>query len=217
LLTGIAGTGLLARSLARNGPLTSLALLAGSGLLLRAATNRPLADVVGLGPQRRFLEVQKSILIRAPLAQVFEFWTRVGDFPQFMTRVRSVETIDDVHSHWRVAGPAGVPVEWTSEITRVVPQELIEWRSDERSQVQHSGRVRFERDGDGSTRVHVQLRYLPPGGLIGHALATLFGADPKHGLDADLLRMKSMLENGKRPHDAAQPANDARVQPSRGS
>jgi uncharacterized membrane protein len=203
LLTGMAGLGLIGRALAARGSLSALGLLAGGGLLLRSTTNRGLASLAGLGGHTHPVEVQKSILIRAPLSAVFEFWTRVGDFPQFMSRVRAVEQIDDVHSHWRVAGPAGAPVEWTSEITRIVPQELIEWRCDEHSRVQHSGRVRFEREGENATRVHVQLRYVPPGGVLGHAAACLFGADPKHALDADLMRMKSALENGKQPHDAA--------------
>jgi hypothetical protein len=37
-------------------------------------------------------------------------------------------------------------------------------------------------------------------------VATLFGADPKAEMDADLLRMKTMIETGRRPHDAARPA-----------
>jgi hypothetical protein len=33
----------------------------------------------------------------------------------------------------------------------------------------------------------------------------MFGADPKSEMDADLLRMKSMIETGHPPHDAAKP------------
>jgi uncharacterized membrane protein len=35
-------------------------------------------------------------------------------------------------------------------------------------------------------------------------VATIFGADPKSQMDADLMRMKTMLETGEFPHDAAQ-------------
>jgi hypothetical protein len=31
----------------------------------------------------------------------------------------------------------------------------------------------------------------------------LFGADPKSEMDADLMRMKSFIETGRVPHDAA--------------
>jgi hypothetical protein len=47
--------------------------------------------------------------------------------------------------------------------------------------------------------------YHPIGGAIGHALARLFGSDPKSEMDADLLRMKTFIEKGHLPHDAASP------------
>jgi uncharacterized membrane protein len=64
--------------------------------------------------------------------------------------------------------------------------------------------VRFEPNGDGGTRVSVELSYIPPAGAFGHAVAAIFGADPKSEMDTDLLRMKSMVETGHPPHDAAQ-------------
>jgi uncharacterized membrane protein len=55
----------------------------------------------------------------------------------------------------------------------------------------------------GGTRVQITLCYQPPGGALGHALAKLFGADPKSEMDADLVRMKTLIETGHAPHDAA--------------
>ena len=40
-------------------------------------------------------------------------------------------------------------------------------------------------------------------GAIGHAVASLFGADPKTEMDEDLLRMKTLIERARFPHDAA--------------
>jgi uncharacterized membrane protein len=65
--------------------------------------------------------------------------------------------------------------------------------------------VRFD-PFNGGTRITVRLRYFPPAGEFGHAIAALFGADPKTEMDADLLRMKTMIETGRAPHDAARPA-----------
>lgn len=47
------------------------------------------------------------------------------------------------------------------------------------------------------------MSYNPPAGVLGHAVAELFGVDPKHEMDDDLLRMKSLIETGVHPHDAA--------------
>jgi uncharacterized membrane protein len=38
---------------------------------------------------------------------------------------------------------------------------------------------------------------------LGHIVASLFGADPKSQMDDDLVRMKSFIETGKVPSDAA--------------
>jgi len=39
---------------------------------------------------------------------------------------------------------------------------------------------------------------------VGHAIASLFGADPKSEMDDDLMRMKSFIETGHQPRDAAE-------------
>jgi uncharacterized membrane protein len=118
--------------------------------------------------------------------------------------VRDVQETGDGRSRWVVAGPAGVPVQWTAEVTRIAPRSLIAWRATEDSVVRHEGSVRFDAEA-GATRIMVELRYTPPAGAFGHAVAVLFGADPKSELDADLMRMKAMIETGRAAHDAARP------------
>ncbi len=51
----------------------------------------------------------------------------------------------------------------------------------------------------------MRLSYNPPAGPIGHAIAKAFGADPKSEMDQDLMRLKTLLETGNAPRDAAQP------------
>ncbi|MGQ0651816.1 MAG: SRPBCC family protein [Betaproteobacteria bacterium] len=206
LVAGALGAGLLvSASRMHSGAASGLGALlgvAGGGLLARALTNRDLASLAGFGDVERGIVVQKTICIDAPVGEVFAFWSDFRNVPRFMHNVRQVEVQED-RSRWTVSGPAGVPVQWVSEVTRTEPNALIEWRSAPGSVVKHEGCVRFEEDA-GATRVTVRLCYLPPGGAFGHAVAALFGADPKSELDADLLRLKSMIETGRAPHDAAQ-------------
>jgi uncharacterized membrane protein len=63
--------------------------------------------------------------------------------------------------------------------------------------VENTGIVRFDEVPGGGCRVAVRLSYHPPGGALGHAFARLLGADPKREMDDDLLRFKSLIENGK--------------------
>jgi uncharacterized membrane protein len=204
LIVGGAGAALLLATTRASGGLRALLGVSGSALLARATANRDLASLLGYGD--RGITVQKTIHVAAPVDQVFGFWTDYQNFPRFMHNVRDVRPVSENRSHWVVAGPAGVPVQWTAEVTRVVPGELIEWRSIWHSNVRHQGAVRFVENGDNGTRVSVELSYIPPAGAFGHAVAAIFGADPKSEMDADLLRMKSMIETGHPPHDAAKPS-----------
>ena len=174
-------------------------------MVARAAMNRKLSALLGLAGARDGIVVQKTINVDAPVEEVFGFWTDYQNFPRFMHNVKDVRQVADRRSHWVVAGPAGVPVQWTAEVTGLVPGELIAWRSVRHSDVRHEGAVHFTGTTDGGTRVRVELSYIPPAGAFGHAVAAIFGADPKSEMDADLLRMKSMIETGHPPHDAAKP------------
>jgi uncharacterized membrane protein len=204
ILVGGAGATLMLAATRVRGGLCALLGVSGSALLARAAANRDLASLLGFGS--RGITVQKTIHVAAPVDQVFGFWTDYQNFPRFMHNVRDVRQVSENRSHWVVAGPAGVPVQWTAEVTRVVPGERIEWRSVRHSDVRHQGAVHFAENGDGGTRVSVELSYIPPAGAFGHAVAAIFGADPKSEMDADLLRLKSMIETGHPPHDAAKPS-----------
>jgi uncharacterized membrane protein len=203
LLVGSLGAGLVASSVRARTGVRELLGIAGGVLVARAATNRSLAALVGLTDPSRGIEVQKTINVDAPVHVVFAFWTDYQNFPRFMHNVREVQVHEDV-SHWVVAGPAGVPVEWNARLVDFVANSILKWRSTFDSAVKHEGYVRFEPNGLAGTRLTVRLRYVPPGGAFGHAVATIFGADPKSEMDADLLRMKTMIETGRPPHDAAQ-------------
>ncbi|HZT62579.1 MAG TPA: SRPBCC family protein [Burkholderiales bacterium] len=203
LAAGTVGAGLLASSFRARAGMRSLLGVAGVALLARSAANKGLLALLGLTGPDHGIMVRKTIHVEASVEKVFTFWTDYQNFPRFMHNVREVEVKEEV-SHWVVSGPAGVPVEWNAVLVEAEPNAFLRWRSVFGSAVKHEGFARFEPDGSG-TRVTVQLRYVPPGGAFGHAVASLFGADPKSEMDTDLMRMKSMIETGRAPHDAARP------------
>jgi uncharacterized membrane protein len=98
-------------------------------------------------------------------------------------------------------------VKWTSVTTHVEQDRELAWQTVPRSVIEHHGTIRVEPLADNGagdrTRVDVQMSYRPPAGALGHAVAKLFGSDPKTELDQDLLRLKTFLETGRRPRDAA--------------
>ncbi|HWO41351.1 MAG TPA: SRPBCC family protein [Candidatus Eisenbacteria bacterium] len=175
----------------------------GTALVARALTNIEFKRLTGVGAGRRAIDIHKTVNVAAPVEEVFSFWTNYENFPRFMSNVREVRDIGNNRSHWVVAGPAGVPVEWDAELTSYTPNAVVAWKTVPGSPIQHAGIVRFQPNPDGSTRLDIRMTYNPVAGGLGHLVATLFGADPKSEMDADLMRMKSMIETGVPPHDAA--------------
>ena len=96
-----------------------------------------------------------------------------------MKHVEEVRMSDERQSHWKATAPAGRTVEWDAEIIEDQPNSLIAWRSLEGSDIQNSGRVRFERAAGGrGTVVRVEMQYAPPAGVVGATIAKLFGEEP---------------------------------------
>jgi uncharacterized membrane protein len=212
LTMGAAGAVVAFAGARRQGLPASAMRVAGGSLLARAVANVPLSELATLRWRHTAVNVQKTLTIHAPVGEVYAFWSLYERFPRFMSRVLDVTSNESrpMESHWKVMGPAGVPVEFDAEITRVVPNRLIEWRTIGGSAVAHSGTVRFDPEGARRTRTHIRISYVPPAGRIGHHVAAAFGADPKSSMDEDLVRMKTLIETGHAPRDAAQaiaPAN----------
>jgi uncharacterized membrane protein len=172
-------------------------------LAARAATNLPVRRLTGVKAGRRAIDVEDAITVAA---RPDEVWERVSDYSVFrliMPDVREVRrSADGRRSHWVITGPAGLPVSFDAEETGREDGREISWRSCDGQLVAHAGTLRLDPvDGD-RTRLQVRLTYNPIAGAVGHAVAAMFRADPKHKLHDDLQRVKSFLETGTPPHDA---------------
>ncbi|MFL5620650.1 MAG: SRPBCC family protein [Gemmatimonadaceae bacterium] len=211
LVAGVTGGALAAtclRTEERRKPLSAAIGLAGAALAVRSATNLPFDRLLGVGAGQRVITVRKSITIEAPIYDVFTWLVAWERWPRWMSHVREVRsyggsgTVGE-RTHWLLDGPAGTTVEWDAETTRFVPPALIAWRTVEGSPVAHAGTIRLARTKTGATRVDVMVSYTPIAGAAGHAVATLFRRDPKHQLEDDLVRLKTTIETGRPPRDAA--------------
>jgi uncharacterized membrane protein len=205
MMVALGGATLTAVGIQRRDMPGWLLMAAGIGLTARAMTNLETKRLVGIGGRRRGVDVQKTITIDAPVDDVYRFWTAYENFPRFMSRVLEVRASRrEGQSHWTIAGPGGMPIEFDGEVTQAIPNQIFAWRTVEGSLVGHAGLVHFDATADGRTRIHIRMSYNPPGGWFGHSVAKAFGVDPKSSLDADLARMKTLIETGRPPHDAAQ-------------
>jgi uncharacterized membrane protein len=200
----LSGGALTCYGLTRRSPASAALTAFGLGLMARGMLNMPLKRILGMDREKLPIHLEKSIYVAAPPEVVFDIWSNYENFPHFMSNVEKVRDLGNGRSHWIVKGPAGTQVEWDAVLTKLKRPEVIAWKSEPNSVVQHEGEVRFEPE-NGGTRVHIQMWYSPPAGVIGHAVASLFDGDPKKQMDEDLLRMKTLIERGIPPHDAAKP------------
>jgi uncharacterized membrane protein len=197
LLASLAGGALAVYGLGRRDALGGALGALGAAIVARAATNKPVRRMVGVGAGRRAIDVHKAINVNAPVEQVYDYWNNFENFPRFMSNLREVRRLGNDQSHWVAEGPANTPVEWDAIVTQRIPNQLLAWKSLPGSTVANAGRVRFDRNPDGSTRVTVQMSYNPPAGAAGHAVARLLGDDPLTMMHEDLARFKSLIETGK--------------------
>ncbi|HEY0079305.1 MAG TPA: SRPBCC family protein [Pyrinomonadaceae bacterium] len=146
------------------------------------------------------VKVEKSMTINRSPEELYRFWRNFENLPRIMSHLESVRVTSEGRSHWVAKAPAGTTVEWDAEIYNEKENELIAWRSLEGSQVNNAGSVRFQPAAGGrGTEVKVSLKYDPPGGTIGAALAKLFGEEPEQQVREDLRRFKQFMETGETP------------------
>ena len=150
-------------------------------------------------PSGKGTKVEKTITVMAPASQVYAFWRKLENLPRFMNHLESVVETDATHSHWVVKGPAGKSVQWDAEILEDRPNEMLSWRSLPGSEVDNAGSVWFTAmPNNTGTIVKVALKYSPPAGMLGIAIAKLWGEDAETGIEEDLQRLKRLLEGQPR-------------------
>lgn len=143
--------------------------------------------------------VTKSITVKGDIESVYNIWADFESFPfpYFMKYVNTVAKTGPRTSHWQVAGPLGMKVEWDAETTRLDSNQRIAWNTkDLDGTITTSGDVVFAELPDESTKVTVTMNYTIPGGKVGEVVANLF-SDPEKRLEEDLRNFKLYAENGR--------------------
>jgi uncharacterized membrane protein len=133
-------------------------------------------------------EMEKSIVVDAPLREVYNQWTQFEEFPHFMEGVVEVRQLDDKRLYWR-ARIAGVEREWHAEITDQTPDRRIAWKSV--TGPDHGGAVLFRPVVDGRTEVTLRVQYDPEGLAenVGDALGFV-----SRRVQGDLDRFRDFME-----------------------
>jgi uncharacterized membrane protein len=148
----------------------------------------------------RGIHVREAVRIEKPVADVYRFFRRFENLPQFMTNLERVIQLSDRKSRWVAKGPGRTRVEWEAEIINEIENHVIGWRSLPDSDIVTAGSVTFEAvRGGRATQLSVHFQYAPPAGRMGAVVARLTGKEPSQTIREDLRRLKQLLEAGEIP------------------
>lgn len=139
-------------------------------------------------------KVEKTVFVRRPARDLYESWRKLDNLPQFMQHLVNVTELEGGRSHWVARGLLGTTVEWDAEIIEDRPGDVISWRSLPGADVETAGAVHFSEQPDGGTAVRVSLKYKPPAGRAGAAIAAALGQSVDERLEEDLQGFKQHME-----------------------
>jgi uncharacterized membrane protein len=142
--------------------------------------------------------VGRTVTINKTREELYRAWRDFTKFPSFMENVERVEDLGERRSRWTIKAPLGSSVEIVTRITDDRPGEAIGWKSEPESQIATEGHVEFMDVAPGrGTGVRLTMRYTPPAGLPGRAIAKILQREPNVQARRDLRRFKMLMETGE--------------------
>jgi|SRR5579875_362521 len=123
---------------------------------------------------------EQSIVVDAPISEVYRRWSDLTSFPSFMDSVESVTRTGQDSYHWKTSvGPLTQEFDASAAFT---PDRSISWQST--SGPTNNGTVNFTPEGQNRTRIDVKLQYEPsnPVAKIGAQVTDQMDANLKSAL-----------------------------------
>lgn len=213
-VVSVTGGLLLAAYGLRRFSLSGLTLAAtGGALLFRGVTGHcPINAAIGRDSAaadrgRPGVELRTTLTVDRPRDEVYRFWRRLENLPQFMHHLEDVRELDPRRSVWTAKVPkTSSTIEWEAEIEAEEEGRRLAWRSVAHADVDNAGEVRFEdAPGGRGTEVHVHISYRPPAAGAGRAVARLLNPVFEQMVKEDVRRFKHLLEAGSIPTTEGQP------------
>lgn len=143
------------------------------------------------GTDSHILRLEKSINVGRPVESVFAAWADIERLPQYINFIKRVER-QGPRARWWI-NIDGKEFVWDSQITQLVPQQSIGWKSLGRPR--HTGRISFAPLGN-QTVVHVVMNYAPPLGSLGSMLP--IDQHLEHWIEQGLREFKAALEKAEK-------------------
>ncbi|ALB39323.1 MULTISPECIES: SRPBCC family protein [Nostocales] len=141
------------------------------------------------------LEHSVQVEVEIPIELAWELWSDLEQMPKWMKWIDSVTISPDNPeiSLWKLS-TGGLEFAWKSRITKMIPNQIIQWESVDG--LPNQGAIRFY-DRHEMSVVKMTVSYAIPG-LIGKLMDNLFlGKVVESTIQADLERFKEYALNVK--------------------
>lgn len=151
-------------------------------------------------------DARASITIGRPADELRALWLRPDTQSRIWARFADVTALDERSADWVAQGPAGGQYRWRTEVAESGANEL-RWSSLEGADVANTGSLTFRpAPGDRGTELHLDVRFDPPGGIVGQAAAKLFHVVPREIVLKALYKFRALALTGEIPTTDPQPA-----------
>jgi uncharacterized membrane protein len=141
-----------------------------------------------------FRDLSAQLEVACSVEEVYNFWNNMENVPRWIPLVKEIKIVPGKEEllHWKFGPGFPLLTEWTSHITKCIPQKLIVWESV--SGLPNRGCAKFFPTEHGC-RLCLTLSFELPGGIIGAFLETV-GIDRwlRANLVESLNRFQSLVE-----------------------
>lgn len=147
-----------------------------------------------------------AVTIGRPADELRSLWLEPDTQARIWSHFAEVTALDDRTTEWLAHGPAGGEYRWQTEVDDRASNEL-HWSSIDGADIANVGSLTFRpAPGDRGTELHLDVRFDPPGGIVGEAVSKLFHIVPREIVLKALYRFRALALTGEIPTTDPQPA-----------
>ncbi|VXD02281.1 SRPBCC family protein [Sphingomonas sp. 8AM] len=146
-----------------------------------------------------------AITIGRPADELRALWLSPDVQSAIWADFADVSTADDGATDWVAHGPAGGTYRWRTAAQAT--DDEVRWSTLDGADVANTGVLTFRTaPGDRGTELHLDVRFDPPGGVVGEAVGKLFHVVPREIVAKALYRFRALALTGEIPTTDPQPA-----------
>jgi uncharacterized membrane protein len=147
-----------------------------------------------------------AVTIGRPADELRTLWLDPQTQSRIWLHFADVTVLDDGTADWVARGPAGGEYRWRTQIANTGPDE-VRWSSLDGADVPNAGSLAFRpAPADRGTELLLDVRFDPPGGIVGAAVSKLFHIVPREIVLKALYRFRALAVTGEIPTTDPQPA-----------